>query len=299
MKTPRTVHLAVLAMYLAAASGSRVCADSLSAERISDLFSQAKELFRKANDLTASDPGTAHDLYHKAAMRFERIAHEGQVRNGKLYYNIGNAYFRMGDIGRAVLYYRRAALLIPNDENLHQNLNYAKSKCVDKIEEKQQAKVFRTLFFWHYDLSSRVRLYIFAATFAMLWIAASVRLLRRWLSPRWAIAILAVVTALFSGSLLVETLTAGNTVSGVVLAPEVVARKGDGAGGRTKVLVAGEGGRHCPEVGYLGRDKKLMSVIWRLPLPVQWTTAGLLEQGIDNVQCPTHECVSEKAGDLY
>jgi len=228
MKTPRTVHLAVLAMYLAAASGSRVCADSLSAERISDLFSQAKELFRKANDLTASDPGTAHDLYHKAAMRFERIAHEGQVRNGKLYYNIGNAYFRMGDIGRAVLYYRRAALLIPNDENLHQNLNYAKSKCVDKIEEKQQAKVFRTLFFWHYDLSSRVRLYIFAATFAMLWIAASVRLLRRWLSPRWAIAILAVVTALFSGSLLVETLTAGNTVSGVVLAPEVVARKGDG-----------------------------------------------------------------------
>jgi len=228
MKTPRTVRLTVLVMCLATASGSRVCATSLSAERISDLFSQAKDLFRKANGLAASDPGAAKDLYHKAAMRFERIAHEGQVQNGKLYYNIGNAYFRMGDIGRAVLYYRRAALLIPNDENLCQNLSYAKSKCVDKIEEKQQAKVFRTLFFWHYDLSSRVRLYVFAATFAMLWVVASVRLLHRRLSLRWAIAILAVVTALFFGSLLVEALTAGNTVSGVVLAPEVVARKGDG-----------------------------------------------------------------------
>ncbi|MCD6365560.1 MAG: hypothetical protein J7M14_06760 [Planctomycetes bacterium] len=228
MKTPRRIRLAVLIMCLAAVSGNRVCADSLSAERISDLFSQAKELFRKANNLAASDPGAARDLYHKAAMRFERIAREGQVRNGKLYYNIGNAYLRTGDIGRAVLYYRRASLLIPNDQNLHQNLSYARSKCIDKIEEKQQAKVFKTLFFWHYDLSSRLRLYVFTATFAMLWIVASVRLLYRRLSPRWAIAILAVVTALLSGSLLVETLTAGSTVSGVVLAPEVVARKGDG-----------------------------------------------------------------------
>jgi len=200
----------------------------LSEEQISDLFAQAKDLFRKANDIAASDEKAARDLYQKAAMRFEQIAREGPVRNGKLYYNIGNAYFRMGDIGRAILYYRRAVPLIPDDENLHQNLRYARSKCVDKIEEKQEAKVLRTLFFWHYDLSAKLRVVLLVGSLAVLWTVASIRIFRRHASLSWAAVVSAVVAGLFLGSLLVEAVTAARTTSGVILAAEVVARKGDG-----------------------------------------------------------------------
>ena len=53
------------------------------------------------------DPEQAKALYLKAALRFERIAQEGNIQNGKLYYNMGNTYFRMGDIGRAIRDMRR------------------------------------------------------------------------------------------------------------------------------------------------------------------------------------------------
>ena len=204
------------------------CAASLSAEQASDPFAQAKDLFRKANDLAASDEKAAKDLYQKAAMRFERIAREGPVRNGKLYYNIGNAYFRMGDIGRAILCYRRAAPLIPDDEKLRQNLSFARSKCVDKIEEKQEAKVLRTLFFWYYDLSAKLRTELLFVSLAVLWTVASIRIFRRHASLSWAVVVSAVVAGLLFGSLLVEAVTAARTTSGVILAAEVVARKGDG-----------------------------------------------------------------------
>ena len=82
---------------------------------------------------------------------------EGGIENGKLYYNLGNVYFRMNDIGRAILNYRRAESYIPNDPNLHQNLSYARSRRLDEIEERQKTKVLRTLFFWHYDLSGWTR----------------------------------------------------------------------------------------------------------------------------------------------
>ena len=108
---------------------------------IADLFSQGKELFRQANEAAANDPAEARELYHKAALRFERITREGGIQNGKLHYNIGNAYFRMNDFGRAILSYRRAEQYIPNDPNLQQNLDYARKRRTDRIEEQQKTKV--------------------------------------------------------------------------------------------------------------------------------------------------------------
>jgi len=215
-----------LALILAAVPCSR--AASLSAGQAADLFSQGKQFFRQANDLAAKDPDKARDLYLKAAMRFERISSEGGVRNGKLYYDIGNAYFRMGDVGRAILYYRRAALFIRNDANLRQNLSYARSRRVDRIEEKQETKVLKTLFFWHYDLSSKVRLTLFTIFFAALFVVASVRLFVHRAGLVWLLVFCGGMAALLFGSLLAEEIAGARDISGVILSPEVVARKGDG-----------------------------------------------------------------------
>jgi len=215
-----------LALIVAAVPCSR--AASLSAGQAADLFSQGKQFFRQANDLAAKDPDKARDLYLKAAMRFERISSEGGVRNGKLYYDIGNAYFRMGDVGRAILYYRRAALFIRNDANLRQNLSYARSRRVDRIEEKQETKVLKTLFFWHYDLSSKVRLTLFTIFFAALFVVASVRLFVHRAGLVWLLVFCGGMAALLFGSLLAEEIAGARDISGVILSPEVVARKGDG-----------------------------------------------------------------------
>lgn len=228
MQNPRFPTFAVIVCLLATAIGSRsLPAAELSESEVADLFSQGKELFRQANEISVTDPEAANALYQKSALRLERITREGGVENGKLYYNIGNAYFRMGDVGRAILNYRRAEQFIPQDENLQQNLQFARQRRTDKVEEQQQKAVLKTLFFWHYDLSIGARATLFVIAFLTIWIAAGLRLFRPRSSLRWTIVIASAISLMFLGSLIAETIALKKSRPGVVVADEVIARKGD------------------------------------------------------------------------
>lgn len=58
------------------------------------------------------------------------------LKNGesaKLFYNLGNAYYRTDNITRAVLFYERALLLSPGDDDIRFNLSLARTKTIDKI----------------------------------------------------------------------------------------------------------------------------------------------------------------------
>ena len=192
------------------------------------LFVEANQLFREANEAAPTNPIAADDLYRRAALRFERLVTEGGVRNGRLFYNIGNAYFRTDDVGRAILNYRRAEQYIGGDPNLVQNLNHARGTRLDSFEETQQTQVLKTLLFWHYDISVGSRSTLFALLAAVFWIAASVRLLRSEWTPRLLLIATGVPALLFLGSLVVEASVKADQAAGVILSQQVVARKGDG-----------------------------------------------------------------------
>lgn len=192
------------------------------------LFREANEYFRRANDLYAADPAAARDFYLKAVRRFERLTNEGGVVNGKLYYNIGNCYFLLDDIGRAILNYRRAERYIPADVNLRQNLAYVLSKRLDRLEIEQRQRVMKTLFFWHYDLTTRIRSFIFGFFYVSFWSLAAVRLFYRRSALTRGLAVSFCVALLFFGSLAVDHYAAAAGGQGVLLASEVTARKGDG-----------------------------------------------------------------------
>ena len=185
-----------------------------------------EEAFRRAIELDASDPVAAADHYRRALLHFEAIVDAG-VHNGKLYYNIGNIHFRLGDIGRAILGYRRAALYTPSDPNLEQNLRYARSRRLDRIEPQQRERVFKTLFFFHYDVPARFRFAVFLGSFALAWVlgAAAQCLRRHWI--RTAIAVCALLAAVLLSSLIVERIAEARRPAGVIVAAQVVARKGD------------------------------------------------------------------------
>ena len=65
-----------------------------------------------------------------------------------LYYNLGNAYYRMDEMPRAVLNYERALLLSPGDRDVRFNLQMARSKTIDKITPESE------MFFvtWYHSL---------------------------------------------------------------------------------------------------------------------------------------------------
>jgi tetratricopeptide (TPR) repeat protein len=90
--------------------------------------------------------------FQDAAAKFERVAGNG-IKNGELYYNIANARLKAGEVGPAILWYERAAKLIPLDPDLKYNLDYAKGLVADEIAEKTM-DIFGLLFFWEKYLPS-------------------------------------------------------------------------------------------------------------------------------------------------
>lgn len=55
------------------------------------------------------------------------------VESAQLYYNLGNAYFRVNDLAHARLNYEKALLLDPGDRDTRHNIEYLSTKIEDKI----------------------------------------------------------------------------------------------------------------------------------------------------------------------
>lgn len=72
--------------------------------------------------------------YDKALQVWNEIYRTG-YRSANLDYNIGNAYFKLNNIPSAILYYERAYLLKPGDENINYNLQVARTLNVDRFQE--------------------------------------------------------------------------------------------------------------------------------------------------------------------
>ena len=88
----------------------------------------------------------AAEHYQEAAKQYEALLMQGV--SSDLYYNLGNCYYRMDDITRAVLNYERAQLLSPGDRDIRLNLQMARSKTIDKIVPESE------MFFvtWYHSL---------------------------------------------------------------------------------------------------------------------------------------------------
>jgi tetratricopeptide (TPR) repeat protein len=83
-----------------------------------------------------ADSAYAQENYQQAAKIYEQVLKQGV--NAELYYNLGNAYYRMDNITQAVLNYERALLLSPGDEDIRFNLQMARARTIDKITPESE-----------------------------------------------------------------------------------------------------------------------------------------------------------------
>jgi tetratricopeptide (TPR) repeat protein len=72
--------------------------------------------------------------FQNAVELYKKVVAQG-FESGALYYNLGNSYFKTGQIGYAIYYYEKGLKLEPNDEDLEYNLRIANARTVDKISE--------------------------------------------------------------------------------------------------------------------------------------------------------------------
>lgn len=97
-------------------------------------WEQAEIAFSEALDVANSGAFSSRieEAFSVAALEFESCAVEG-IRPGSSWYNAGNAWFKAGEIGRAVASFRKAEVYRPFDERLQESLAAARNLRVDEF----------------------------------------------------------------------------------------------------------------------------------------------------------------------
>ena len=128
---------------------------------------QNEALFKSAND--AYNEGD----YLKAVDQYLKIIDNGE-HSAELYFNLGNAYYKLNQIAPSIYYYEKALLLSPNDTEIENNLSYAQNMTLDAIEVLPETGL-RSLYkrftgFLSFDQWAKTSIF-FAITFVLLYIA--------------------------------------------------------------------------------------------------------------------------------
>lgn len=95
------------------------------------LFMLLVSIASVAQDKAVADSAYAKEDYQTAISIYESLLSDNV--SPELYYNLGNAYYRIDDMPHAILNYERALLLSPGDSDIRFNLQMARNKTIDKI----------------------------------------------------------------------------------------------------------------------------------------------------------------------
>ncbi|HVM46757.1 MAG TPA: tetratricopeptide repeat protein [Candidatus Acidoferrum sp.] len=101
----RAAALALLALWLPVSSHAEISAAA---------FDSANKLYEEGK-------------FSDAATAYAKLIQGGQV-SAPLYFNLGNAFFKSGQMGRAIAAYRLAAQLTPRDPDVRANLQFARNQ---------------------------------------------------------------------------------------------------------------------------------------------------------------------------
>jgi len=96
-------------------------ANTINAQNVDTLFVSANELYRNG-------------AFKEAIKKYKKIESQEMV-SSELYLNLGNAYYRLNEVGPTIFYYEKALKLNPLNVDVKNNLVFAKRLALDNIEE--------------------------------------------------------------------------------------------------------------------------------------------------------------------
>jgi tetratricopeptide (TPR) repeat protein len=179
-----------------------------------EIFAQGNQLYQQGD-------------FVGAVSAYEAVLAAG-FESAALHYNLGNAYFKAGDLGRAILAWERARVRTPSDPDVLANLELARSLTADAIEPLPRFWLVSALSWW-VGLFPRGLLLV---TVAVGWLAVGGGVTLRILSRRsdvrrvatWAAIAGSAATLLLGTNLLARELGLGRAERGVILADVVPVR---------------------------------------------------------------------------
>lgn len=202
----RRLTVALAALTPALSSGALSARDTAQEE----LFAEGNRLYQEGE-------------FAGAIASYRSVA-EGGFESAALHYNLGNAHFRLGEIGRAVLNYERALRLDPGNDDIRANLALVNQRLQDRIDPLPRFWLLSAFDWWMGLMPRGVLKAMVAACYLLLGAAVVLIVLRRPAGWRgtlrrfaWAPA---AVTVLLGATLLVRETGLDKPEEAVVMAAE-------------------------------------------------------------------------------
>ena len=137
--------------------------------------------------------------YNEAIIKFKEIIEKGD-HSENLYFNLGNAYYKVNDIANSILYFEKALKLNPRNKDVLNNLAFSQNMLVDKIEKvpTNQVSVFlnyisQTLNVNQWLALGIILLYLFLITFILYFFSSKSVLKRNYFSAFSILFLLSVI----------------------------------------------------------------------------------------------------------
>ena len=193
------------------------------------LYNEANEFYRRGE-------------FEGARQKYLEVASSG-VRNSRLFYNLGNASFKSGRLGEAILWYERALRLDPRDADIRANLRFVNRVKKDRDPAPAGNAVWRFLLaLYFFPTPDELCLAFFLLSLLVFVLAVRRLRLRAKAPPLWlalflSCSSLTVLAGSWGGWRIHRQET---VVEAIVVAEQATARSGPDAR-QTTVLIVHEG----------------------------------------------------------
>ena len=158
------------------------------------MLGQNNALFEKANE--AYNAGN----YPEAVSRYSEVLKNGE-ESAELYFNLGNAHYKLNHIAESVYNYEKALLLDPADKSIKNNLGFAQNMVIDdiKVVPKSGLSNFITSALSIFSFNGWAWIVIFGVViFSVLFLLYYFSIASKWKRVFFAGAITAVVISFIS-----------------------------------------------------------------------------------------------------
>jgi tetratricopeptide (TPR) repeat protein len=193
----------------------------LSLQARADDWTRAEAAFAEALTLASEKPEAAQHHFGEAALAFEASAKEHHL-TGLSWLNAGNAWFKTGEVGRAIAAYRHAEAYRPLDKSLQANLSAARALSLDQPPVPSTPNWLR----WPLALPLRLQLALLAATWVLVWLLLLTRHRLHHRALTGGAIAATVLCCLLGFSVITASLSKHR--DGVLIVDEIEARKGPG-----------------------------------------------------------------------
>ncbi len=139
------------------------------------------------------------DNYAGAVREFELLVDQGVV-DPVVFYNLGNAYYRLGEVGPAIANYERALQVDPRMTDARENLAQCVSQTERRLNRPAPPQLEQSLLFWHTYFTPGSAFALAALAWTAVWVLLAVRRVKPMPYLRRAAALCAVVALLFAAA---------------------------------------------------------------------------------------------------